>query len=73
VTCAPLESARNPTHSESDGATQKVGEKQHTSWALSHFALLLLSRLAGQRERERGLMEEEEEEEEEEEVEEEER
>lgn len=49
---APLGSARNLTRGESDGATQKVGEKQHTSCALSHFELLLLQRLAGQRERE---------------------
>lgn len=48
----PLGSARNLTQGESDRATQKVGEKQHTSCALSHFVLLLLSRLAGQRERE---------------------
>lgn len=48
------------TQGESDRATQKVGEKQHSSCALSHFALLLLWRLAGQREREPGLMEEEE-------------
>lgn len=47
---APLGSARNLTQGESDRTTQKVGEKQHTSCALSHFVLLLLSRLAGQRE-----------------------
>lgn len=47
------------TQGESDGATQKVEEKQHSSCALSHFALLLQWRLAGQREREAGLMEEE--------------
>lgn len=48
----PLGSARNPTQGESDRATQKVGEKQHSSCALSHFLLLLLWRLAGQRESE---------------------
>jgi len=47
-----LGSARNPTQGESDRATQKEGEKQHTSCALSHFVLLLLSWLAGQRESE---------------------
>lgn len=40
------------TQGESDRATQKVGEKQHSSCALSHFVLLLLWRLAGQRESE---------------------
>lgn len=48
------------TQGESDGATQKVEEKQHSSCALSHFVLLLQWRLAGQGEREAGLMEEEE-------------